>query len=153
MKVMNWQTWQIVKYLYPLVVDHDTWHSGLFVCHIELCFSHQAMRRVSGSKVPPPLALLSHHQVAVSQSFEFPSDNIRFLRHGPAGFFNVDFDGGEPVAPLPIIAIADSNQLLAITFEGLLCAFLTGVNVSRACISVPPDRWRKPRLIEERSGL
>jgi hypothetical protein len=59
------------------------------------------------------------------------------------GFFDEDFDSREAFAPLLVIAIADANQLLVISFEELLCALLTGVNVRRACIRAPPDCWRK----------
>jgi hypothetical protein len=57
--------------------------------------------------------------------FHSQSDNLRLFRRRPVGFFDDDFDSREAFPPLIVIAIADTDQLLAITFEELLRAFLT----------------------------
>jgi hypothetical protein len=57
--------------------------------------------------------------------FNSQSDNLRLLRWRPAGFVDDDFDSSEAFAPLFVIAITDADQLFALTFKGLLCAFLT----------------------------
>ena len=53
------------------------------------------------------------------------SNNLWLLRRRPDGFFDDDFDSSETFALLFVIAIADADQLFAITFKGPLCAFLT----------------------------
>jgi len=58
--------------------------------------------------------------------FNPQSDNGWLLRRRLGGFSNNDFDGCEAFAPLLVVAIADANQLLAITVEEFLCAFPIG---------------------------
>ena len=57
--------------------------------------------------------------------FDLQFDNLRFLMRRPARLFDGDFDNGAAFVPLLVIANAGAGQLSAVTFEELLCAFLT----------------------------
>jgi len=73
------------------------------------------------------------------------SNNLWLLRRRPDGFFDDDFDSSETFAPPIIIGIADAYQLFAITFEEVLCAFLT----ESQC---PPRFHKRPSWLLEKTA-
>ena len=76
------------------------------------------------------------------------SNNLRLLTWRQARLFDDDLDNDVATAPLLVIANAGADQLPAVTFEELLCAFLAESQYLPSPHKRPPGCYRKFRLID-----